>query len=226
MASVAARSYGQYCGVARALELVGERWALLIVRDLIVGPRRFSDLRHGLPRIPTNVLSERLKELEHAGIIQRRVLPRPAASVVYELTEYGSQLDDVLMRLGLWGAQSLGQPRPGEIMTADSMVMALRATFVPAAAHGLRVSFELRLGEIVIHARIDGPTITVAAGPLDTADLIIEAGPAVRDLMAGDLSPAEAIAGGSVRLMGNQALLGRFVELFHIPARPVSPAPA
>jgi DNA-binding HxlR family transcriptional regulator/putative sterol carrier protein len=225
MASMAARSYGQYCGVARALELVGERWALLIVRDLLIGPRRFTDLRHGLPRIPTNVLSERLKELEHAGIVRRRVLPRPAASVVYELTEYGSQLDDALMRLGVWGAQSLGQPRPGEIMTADSMVMALRSTFVPAAAHGLQVSFELHLGEIIIHARIDGPSITVAEGPLAGADLIIEAGPAVKDLMTGDVSPGEAIASGSVRLAGNEALLARFVELFHIPTKPVATAP-
>jgi len=219
---MAARSYGQYCGVARALELVGERWALLIVRDLLIGPRRFTDLRHGLPRIPTNVLSERLKELEHAGIVRRRVLPRPAASVVYELTEYGSQLDEVLMRFGVWGAQSLGQPRPGEIMTVDSMIMALRSTFVPAAAHGLQVSFELHLGEIIIHARIDGPSITVAEGPLAAADLIIEAGPAVKDLMTGDVSPGEAIASGSVRLAGNEALLARFVELFHIPTKPES----
>src|SRR6267378_3312972 len=212
MATVAARSYGQFCGIARALELVGERWALLIVRDLLIGPRRFTDLRHGLPRIPTNVLSERLKELEQAGIVRRRVLPRPAASVVYELTEYGSQLDDVLMRLGLWGAQSLGQPRPGEIMTADSMVMALRATFVPEAAHGLQVSFELRLGEIVLHARIGAGTVSVAEGPLANADLFIEAGPAVKDLMTGELSAAQAIDNGSVRLTGNPALLERFVE--------------
>src|SRR3982074_2864759 len=151
MESVTARRYGQYRGLARALELVGERWALLIVRDLLVGPRRFTDLRHGLPRIPTNVLSERLKELEAAGIVRRRVLPRPAASVVYELTEYGAQLDDVLMPPGLWGAQSLGQPRPGEILTTDSMIMALRTTFVPGAAKGQQVSFELRLDEVVIH---------------------------------------------------------------------------
>jgi DNA-binding HxlR family transcriptional regulator/putative sterol carrier protein len=219
---MAARSYGQYCGVARALELVGERWALLIVRDLLAGPRRFTDLRHGLPRIPTNVLSERLKELERAGIVHRRILPRPAASVVYELTEYGSQLDDVLMRLGVWGAQSLGQPRPGEIMTADSMVMALRSTFVPAAARGLQVSFELRLGEIIIHARIDGPKIIVAEGSLADADLIIEAGPVVKDLMTGDVSPGEAIASGGVHLVGNEVLLGRFVELFQIPPKPAA----
>jgi DNA-binding HxlR family transcriptional regulator/putative sterol carrier protein len=219
MESVAVRSYGQFCGVARALELVGERWALLIVRDLLVGPRRFTDLRHGLPRIPTNVLSERLKELEASGIVRRRALPRPAASVVYELTEYGGQLDDVLMRLGLWGAQSLGEPRPGEILTTDSMVMALRATFVPEAAQDVRVSFELRLGDVVIHARVDGGKVAVAAGALADADLVIAAGPGVKDLMTGALSPAEAIDSGHVRLIGEASLLDRFVELFHIPVR-------
>src|SRR5256885_2853446 len=126
MAAVAARSYGQFCGLARALELVGERWALLIVRDLLVGPRRFTDLRQGLPRIPTNVLSERLKELEHAGVVRRRVLPRPAASVVYELTDYGSQLDDVVMRLGLWGGPPLREPGPHQDIPPDPMTMELR----------------------------------------------------------------------------------------------------
>src|SRR5205823_2044256 len=107
IASVPARQYGQYCGLARALDLVGERWALLVIRDLLVGPRRFSDLRQGLPRIPTNVLADRLKELEEAGVVRRRALPRPAASVVYELTEYGWELEDSVLRLGLWGAKSL-----------------------------------------------------------------------------------------------------------------------
>jgi len=222
MACVAARSYGQFCGVARALELVGERWALLIIRDLLVGPRRFTDLRHGLPRIPTNVLSERLKELEQGGVIRRRVLPRPAASVVYELTEYGSQLEDVVGRLGLWGAQALGEPHPGEIMTADSMVMALRTTFVPQAADGLQASYELRLGDIVIHACVEGGRVAVSEGALADADLVIESGPAVKDLLTGELTPAAAIRGGSVRLTGDPALLQRFVEVFHIPTRPAA----
>lgn len=220
MERMTSRTYGQYCGLARALEMVGERWALLIVRDLLVGPRRFTDLRQGLPRIPTNVLADRLKELEQAGIVYRRVLPRPAASVVYELTRYGSQLEDVVMRLGLWGAQSLGEPRPNEIITADSMVIALRSTFVPAAAQGLQLRYELRLGEIVINARIDDGSIAVSEGPLDDADLVIEAGPAVKELMAGELSVPQAVASGSVRLTGDPALLERFVELFHIPTRP------
>jgi DNA-binding HxlR family transcriptional regulator/putative sterol carrier protein len=220
MESVATRSYGQFCGVARALELVGERWALLIVRDLLVGPRRFTDLRQGLPRIPTNVLSDRLKELEQSGIVRRRVLPRPAASIVYELTEYGSQLDDVLRPLGLWGAQSLGEPRPDEIITVDSMITALRTTFVPHAAHGQHVSYELRLGEAILHARVEDGTIVVREGTLADADLVIEAGPGIKDLMSGALSPADAVASGSVRLTGDAALLERFVEMFHIPTRP------
>jgi DNA-binding HxlR family transcriptional regulator/putative sterol carrier protein len=220
MAAVAARSYGQFCGLARALELVGERWALLIVRDLLVGPRRFTDLRQGLPRIPTNVLSERLKELEHAGVVRRRVLPRPAASVVYELTDYGSQLDDAVMRLGLWGAQSLGEPGPDEIITPDSITMALRSTFRPEAARGLNVRYELRLGKIVLHARVANGRLTVAEGPLADADLVIEAGPGIKAVLAGEVSPSQAIDSGILRVTGDPTLLERFAELFQIPPRP------
>src|SRR3954467_14429661 len=108
--------YGQYCGVARALELVGERWALLIVRDLLVGPKRYTDLRAGLPKIPTNVLATRLKELEQAGLVERRILPRPSGAIVYELTSYGAALEDVVLALGRWGARSLGELRPDEII--------------------------------------------------------------------------------------------------------------
>src|SRR3954465_4548272 len=132
------RNYGQFCGVARALDMVGERWALLIVRDLLMGPKRFTDLRRGLPRIPTNVLTARLQELEEAGVVRRRILPRPASSVVYELTEYGGEWGESVLLLGRWGAQSLGERRSDEIVTADSMIMALRTTFHPEAAHGLR----------------------------------------------------------------------------------------
>ncbi|MGH3747102.1 MAG: winged helix-turn-helix transcriptional regulator, partial [Micromonosporaceae bacterium] len=115
---MAGRDYGQFCGLARALDLVGERWALLIIRDLVQGPKRYTDLRKGLARIPTNVLSTRLKTLEAGGVVRRRRLPRPAAVMVYELTAYGSELEDVIMRLGLWGARLLGEPRPGEVITA------------------------------------------------------------------------------------------------------------
>ena len=137
---VAARDYGQYCGVTRALELVGERWAVLIVRDLLVGPRRYGELAAGLPRIPTNILAARLKELQAAGIIRRA--PRSRV-VVYELTPYGRELEPVVLALGAWGFKAMGEPRADQIVTADSMSMALRTAFRPevggdAARHRLR----------------------------------------------------------------------------------------
>ncbi|HEU5481442.1 MAG TPA: helix-turn-helix domain-containing protein, partial [Candidatus Tumulicola sp.] len=128
------RTYGQYCGFARALELVGERWALMIVRDLLVEPKRFSDLQRGLPGIPTNILTARLKELEQSDIVRRRLLPRPSGAVVYELTETGRGLEAPVHALGAWGAKLLGDPRSHEIVTPDSLVTALRTTFQPAAA--------------------------------------------------------------------------------------------
>ncbi|CAM00569.1 HxlR family transcriptional regulator [Saccharopolyspora erythraea NRRL 2338] len=219
------RTYGQFCGLARALEIVGERWALLIVRDLAVGPKRFTDLRQGLPKIPTNVLSTRLKELEQSDVVRRRVLPRPAAAVVYELTEYGRGLEDIVIRLGRWGARTLGEPRQDEIVTPDSMIMALRATFRPEAARGHRAGYELRLGEVVVHARVDDGELETGEGELSGADLVIETGPAVRALLAGELTSDEAIANGSVHLTGDSGLLATFAEMFQIP-RSVAPLSA
>jgi DNA-binding HxlR family transcriptional regulator len=216
------RSYGQFCGFARALELVGERWTLLVVRDLVLGPKRFTELRRGLPRIPTNILSARLKELEDAGVLRRRVLPRPAAGVVYELTGYGQELEDIVLRLGLWGARSLGDPRPDDIVTTDSLILALRATFLPEAAGDLRAGYQLNLGDVVVHARIDQGSLEVGEGPLAGADLVIETGPAIRALLSGELSPGEAVQTGSVRLTGDPDLLTRFIEAFHIPPAPVA----
>jgi DNA-binding HxlR family transcriptional regulator len=216
------RAYGQFCGLARALEVVGERWAVLIVRDLLVGPRRFTDLHRGLPKIPTNVLAARLKELEAAGVVRRRVLPRPSSSVIYELTEYGAELEDVLIRLGRWGAKLLDEPRSEEIITVDSMVMAMRSTFHPDAARGLHAGFELHFGDIVIHARVDNGKVRAAAGALPAPDLIIEAGPAIKELMTGAIGPAEAIKSGTVRLKGNAKLLTRFAEIFRIEPMPAT----
>lgn len=214
------RVYGQYCGFARALEVVGERWALLIVRDLLVSPKRFTDLHRGLSGIPTNVLTARLKELEQGGVIRRRLLPRPAGSIIYELTPYGEQLEDVVVRLGQWGAKSLGDPRCEEIVTADSLVMAMRSTFRPEAARKTHATFELRFGDIIIHVRVDGAKVEVAQGALPGADLIVETGPAIKALMTGETTPAEAIASGAIHLTGDAALLTRFVEMFHIDEMP------
>ncbi len=159
------RTYGQYCGLAYALDLVGERWALLIVRDLILGPRRFSDLSRGLPGIPSNVLTARLKGLEENGIVHRRVLPRPDGSVVYELTEYGQELEKIVLSLGLWGARSLSDPREGETPTPGGLLDALRAAFQPDAAREVEASYELHLGEATIHALVDDGRLEVGRRP-------------------------------------------------------------
>jgi DNA-binding HxlR family transcriptional regulator len=213
---VSKRTYGQYCGFARALELVGERWALMIVRDLLVEPKRFVDLQRGLPGIPTNILTVRLKEMEAAGVVCRQVLPRPRGGVAYELTETGRGLEPAVHALGRWGAKRLGDPRPGEIVTADSLVSALRTTFQPSAASGVTASYELRFGDIAVHALIKNGAVAVAAGALPGADLIIEAGPSFRALIARELTPRDALAAGSIRIAGKADLLDRFVDLFRI----------
>lgn len=200
----------------RAVEILGERWGLLIVRDLLVGPKRFTDLQRGLPGIPTNVLTARLKALEAAQVVRRRVLPRPAGSVVYELTEYGEQLEEAVVAFGRWGAKLLGEVRPGEIVTPDSMAMALRTTFRPAAAEDVRASYELRLGDVVVSARVRDGKVEAAAEPLPGADCIIEAGPAIRAVMAGEMTPKEAIESGAVRVSGKRQLFDDFAQMFRI----------
>jgi DNA-binding HxlR family transcriptional regulator/putative sterol carrier protein len=220
------RDYGKYCGLAHALELLGERWALVLVSDLLRGPKRFSELQRGQPRIPSNVLSARLKELEDAGVVHRRVLPRPASGVGYELTEYGRELEDIILRLGLWGAKSmLPEARPDDVVTADTLLLALRSTFRPEPARDLRASYELRFGDIVVHARVDHGALEVDEGPITDADLVLETDVSLHPLLTGELNPAEAIESGRVRIMGRRKLFERFVEVFHIPPMPVA-APA
>jgi DNA-binding HxlR family transcriptional regulator len=221
---VTPRTYGQYCGLARALEILGERWGLLIVRDLLVAPKRFTDLQRGLPGIPTSVLAARLKELEVAGVVRRRVLPRPDGSIVYDLTAYGLELEDVLVRFGRWGAKSLGEPRADEIITIDSMVVALRSTFRSEAAQGVHATYELRLGEIVLNAHVDDGRVEVRPGPAPDADLSIEAGPQIRALMAGEIAPREALRKGFVRITGDDDLLVSFANIFRIDPKPAAPA--
>lgn len=223
---MANQAYGQFCGFARALEVVGEPWALMVVRDLVAGPKSFEDLRHGLPRMPAGTLSERLEELEHSGVI-RRMPSRHGAATVYELTGYGSELEEVVFRLGRWGAKKLGGPRRDEIVTPDSMLIAFRTLFRPEAARGMRLTYLLKMGDFAIHIRINDTRVDVGKGLIEDADLVIETGPALRALMAGEMSPREAVETGSVRLTGDLDLLAWFVEIFHIPPAPppVHPVP-
>jgi DNA-binding HxlR family transcriptional regulator len=211
-----AREYGQYCGVTRALELVGERWALLIVRDLLVGPRRYGELAAGLPRIPSNILAARLKELQEAGILRRA--PRSRV-IVYELTPYGRELEPVVLALGAWGFKAMGEPREEQVITPDSMTMALRTAFRPQVAATLpATAYAARLGPADLLVRVDGPALAVSRGD-GAADLAFAAGPGIRRLISGELAPEAAIATGVVEVLrGPGALLDRFATTFHLAA--------
>jgi DNA-binding HxlR family transcriptional regulator len=216
------RTYGQFCGLARALEIIGERWSMLVVRDLVLGPKRFTELQQGLPKIPPSMLSARLNELEQHGVVRRRVLAQLDAGVVYELTEYGSELDQIVLDLGLWGARSLGYPSPGDVFTMDSAILSLYTVFQADAALGVQLNFELRHGgDMTVHALIENGAIKVAEGSHPDADLVIEPqGTALIDLFTGQLSASEAIRSGKIRIEGEPARLELFTRLFRIPAAP------
>lgn len=217
--SVTRATYGQYCGLSRAIEMVGERWGLLIVRDLLRGAKSEAQLHQGLPLIPAQLLAMRLKELTYSGIIA------PVGGVVrsgrrtrYELTAYGRALEQPLLALGRWGAMALAAPRPEDVVTEDALMAALQGTFHPEAARDLTV--EVHVESAVVHAVIDGGRLELHRGPTADADLVVYAGAAFKSLLAGDITPADALAGGQVSLTGPPDLLDYFVEMFRLPNLP------
>jgi DNA-binding HxlR family transcriptional regulator/putative sterol carrier protein len=221
------RTYGDGCAIARGLDLVGERWALLVVRELILGPKRYTDLRRGLPNASPNVLSERLRELERAGVVRRYKLPPPAGSRVYELTDWGRELEQIVISLGRWAARSPTPPSDAPIVSADSIILALRARFDSGAAHGLRASYELRLGEDRFRIEVADDEIEAARGGAHQADATIDTDPGTLDaVLWGGQSLAGAQRSGRMTIEGDKAAMERFVRLFPMPepAAAVSPA--
>jgi DNA-binding HxlR family transcriptional regulator len=212
------RKYGDRCGVARALDLIGERWALLVVRELLLGPKRFTDLRAGLPHVSADVLSQRLRELERDGIVQRRTLAPPAGSRVYELTDRGMELEPVILALGRWGS---GAPfPPGDArLGVDSAILALRTLFDPAAADGLNATYELRLGDQRFHARVADGRLEVARGSAENPDASIDTdtGTLSALLWHGRRLP-EALRARDIGIEGSRAAAERFLRLFPLPA--------
>jgi DNA-binding HxlR family transcriptional regulator len=213
---VGARDYGQYDGVSRALELVGERWALLIVRDLLVGPRRYGELAAGLPRIPSNVLAARLKELQAAGVLRRAPHSRIP---VYELTPYGRGLEPIVLALGAWGFRTLGEPREEQVLTPDALTIALRSAFRPAVAATLpATAYAARLDAADLLIRVTGDDLAVQRGD-GPADLAFATGPGIRRLLSGEVAPEHAISAGLVEVLrGPTELLGRFASTFRLAA--------
>jgi DNA-binding HxlR family transcriptional regulator len=164
------KRYDQYCPVAHALDLVGERWALLVVRELMHGPKRYTDLAEHLPGIGTNILASRLRDLEACGIVAKRKLPPPAASRVYELTEYGRGLRTVVRELALWGARSLGPPTPDDELFPGWLENAVDTVLAPIAPPG---RFEFRVGDEVA-SLVDGEA---QSGSVDEPDVVVEGDP-------------------------------------------------
>jgi len=213
----ARRTYGEGCAAAHALDLVGERWALLVVRELLLGPKRFTDLRRGIPHASPNVLSQRLRELEDAGVVRRGTLPPPAASKVYELTEWGRGLEPVIFALGAWGARSPQLPR-GEPMSVDSHMLALRTVFDPQAADGLDASIQLRLDGQRLRARVSGERLDLRRGSLDEPDATVTTDSGTFGALlweGGKLS--DALRGGTVEIEGSRDAVRRFLGLFPLP---------
>jgi DNA-binding HxlR family transcriptional regulator len=164
------KHYDQYCPVAHALELVGERWSLLVVRELMHGPKRYTDLAEHLPGIGTNILASRLRDLEASGVVAKRTLPPPAASRVYELTDYGRELRPVMRELAFWGARSLGPPTADDELYEGWLANALDTMFAPFAPPG---RFEFRVGDQVA-SLVDGEA---QSGPVEQPDVVVEADP-------------------------------------------------
>jgi DNA-binding HxlR family transcriptional regulator len=212
------RTYGDGCAIAHGLDLVGERWALLVVRELLLGPKRNTDLRRGLPGASPNVLSERLRELERAGVVRRRKLPPPAGSRVYELTDWGRELEQIVISLGRWAARSPSRPSDAPIVSVDSIILALRSLFDPGAARGLRARYELRLGEDRFRIEVADDEIEIVRGGADRADATIDTDPGTLDRVLWAGRPlAGAQRSGRMTIEGDTAAVERFVRLFPAP---------
>lgn len=209
----APRTYGDRCGIARALDLVGERWALLVVRELALGPKRFTDLRSGLPKIAPDVLAQRLRELEEAEIVRRRKLPPPAASRVYELTDRGHELEPVLLALGRWGS-AVPMP-PEEVFGADSVVLGMKTLFSAELAGGLGAVYELRLGESVFSIRVADRAFAVSRGGAGEPIAVIETDPlTLAGLLWHGVKLQSAIRAGTVKTEGRRTAIQRLLGLF------------
>lgn len=213
------RRYEDACAAAHALDLVGERWALLVMRELMVGPKRFSDLRAGLPGISANVLTQRLEGLEAAGVVVRRKLPPPAATQVYELTAWGYESEPIFQALGRWAARSPTHD-PSLPFSAASLLLSLRTMLDPKRAMDMDARIGFRLGEETFLARIAQGRIEIATGALDGADLVLTGtAPAIAGAIYGGRPLAKLEAEGALRIEGDRALADCLPTLFPLPPK-------
>lgn len=211
MAAAARRTYGDSCGIARALDAVGERWALLVVRELLLGPKRFTDLRTGLPGLSTDILAQRLRDLEAAGVVARATLPPPAASKVYELTDRGRELEPVLHALGRWG-RSAPFPDPRRPLSADAFGVALSTVFDGARATE-DLAIVLRLGDDTFTAAVRDGRLDVVRGEAPEADATIATDVATLTQVLWHGAPLD----DRLTVTGSRRAARAFVALFRAP---------
>jgi DNA-binding HxlR family transcriptional regulator len=211
------RSYGDLCGIARALDVVGERWALLVVRELMFGPKRFVDLHRGLTGVSQNVLSQRLRELEDAGVINRRVLGPPAGARVYELTGRGRDLEPVLLALGRWGSPIPPASTSATELSTDALAFALKTTFAPAATDHLRGRhrYQLRLGHDAFHAEVADGQLRIERGEIRDAVATITCDVVtLQDLVFAQRDLDDAMRAGDAVVLGDVSALRRLLQSF------------
>ncbi len=211
------RRYEDYCAAAHALDIIGERWALLIVRDLLLGPKRFSDLRDGLASISPNVLTQRLNDMESNGVVVRHKLPRPANAWVYELTQWGHELEPLVMQLARWGVRSAYFER-GKALGADALILSLKAMFEPGPNRRAPLCIGLRIQDEDFYAVVANRKISVGRGCASAPDATIEAPTQILlGLAYGGLDPGTAAQTGMVRYHGKLSALRRFFSMFSLP---------
>ncbi|NVM41975.1 helix-turn-helix transcriptional regulator [Ochrobactrum intermedium] len=211
------RSYDDACAAAHALDLIGERWSLLVMRELMFGPKRFSDLRADLPGVSANVLTQRLERLEEAGILCKKKLPPPASVQVYELTQWGYESEPILQALGRWAARS-PKHDPNLPISTVSLLLSLRTMIDHERAAGLRAVIGLRLDEEDFTAHLDDSGIRIERGAALEYDLHFESSPRMLAAAIYGGQPLSALESASVlKVMGNRALAEKFVTLFPLP---------
>jgi DNA-binding HxlR family transcriptional regulator len=212
------RSYQDACGMAHGLELLGDRWALFVVRELMLGARRFGDLRADLPGISANVLTQRLSELEANGIVIRRKLPPPASVQVYELTEWGYEAEPIIQELGRWAARSLAHDATLPI-SGVSILLSFRTMIAKSLIGDLRLTIGFRFGEDRYLARLDADGIHVERGGAeDRPDITFSGQPTALAALVYGKVPLEALS-GALSLDGDPKLAERFVSLFTLPEK-------
>jgi DNA-binding HxlR family transcriptional regulator len=211
---VSRKSYDQFCGLARSLDVIGERWTLLVIRELMFGPRRFVDVLEALPGIGSNTLTTRLRSLEEDGLITRETLPPPAASTVYRLTEAGLELEPVVIALGRWGMRRLEAGNAGNVFRPEWLLFGLKALVEPGGAGLPDCDYQFRIDGSPILLRIRDGKVEVTATVSPSPDVTLEMDAAtIKDIGLGNLTPLQAVEAGRITVDGNLEMLGPLMEL-------------